>query len=104
MADVYDITPRLPRKTQFEALAMDAGAFDGEREKLFGARARIAALMLAKTQAELRHDFEDDPEALADLAEVFSALSDECKAVQAIVDAALARLLIVGNEMICADA
>lgn len=90
------------QKPHFDAVAMKRGTFDADRERLFGARARMAALMVAKTQDELRRDFEDDPEALADLADALAALSDECKAVLAIADAATARLLIVGQE-ICGE-
>ena len=90
------------QKPHFDAVAMQAGAFSADRERLFGARARMAALTVAKTQDELRRDFEDDPETLTDLSDTLAALSDECKAVLAIADAAAARLLIVGQE-ICGE-
>ncbi|WP_090745923.1 hypothetical protein [Paracoccus tibetensis] len=82
---------------------MDAGAFDATREKLFGARARMAALTVAKTQDELHHDYEDDLATLSDTIDMFSALSAECQALLELADAATARLMIVANK-ICADA
>ncbi|MEO1911751.1 MAG: hypothetical protein ABGX10_15170 [Paracoccus sp. (in: a-proteobacteria)] len=113
MARIYDITSYLPSKSCFapepidaepsDIEAFDAGAFDTSRETLFGARARMAALLASKGQDELRRDYEENLPALADALEALFALGDECKAIQKIADAATARLIMAGQK-ICADA
>lgn len=101
MARIYDITPHLQRRREFEAEDLDAGAFDATREKIFGSRARAAALLLTKTQDELVRGFRNSPEDYFEMEETLSALMSECEAIQKIADAAVARFIMVGNK-ICA--
>lgn len=103
MANSHNNTHGPLRGTSFAPVAMDAGAFDAQREVIFGARARLAALTVTKTQDELQSGYQDDLATLSDTLDMLDALSEECQAIMALADAATARLLIVGSK-ICEDA
>lgn len=52
MAKSHNETHGSLRGTSFAPVAMGAGAFDAQREFIFGARARLAALTVTKTLDE----------------------------------------------------
>lgn len=83
----------------FAPVPLSLEDFDGDWQTQIGLNIRLAAITLGKTKDELRTGFIADPEAMAVLAESLSGWADKLAAYHAMLNSAMARVLVVGCEV-----
>lgn len=83
---------------KFDAVPFPEEQFGTDWQVQIGAHIRIAGFVIEKTKDELRAGFEAEPEAMTELAENFTEWADRLMLYHQMVQAAQARLLVVGAE------
>lgn len=83
----------------FDAVPFPKEHFDADWQVQIGVHIRIAGILIEKTKDELRAGFEAEPEAMTELAENFTDWAERLTAYHRMIEAAQARLFVVGSEL-----
>ncbi|MDR5651842.1 hypothetical protein [Ruixingdingia sedimenti] len=84
---------------EFEAVPFPKEHFDADWQVQIGVHIRLAGITIEKTKDELRAAFEAEPDAMTALVENLADWSDKLQAYHKMLDAAMARLMVVGCEV-----
>ncbi|MDS9468693.1 hypothetical protein RGQ15_14095 [Paracoccus sp. MBLB3053] len=98
-----DTIPANDSGISFDAVPFPKEHFGADWQMHLGAHIRLAGSLIAKTKNELRTGFEAEPEAMTSLIENFADQAAKLLVCHEMIEAAAARLMIVGSEVVGID-